>query len=110
MSAKSKARMEMLKKMSSQKGNDLHDMLGKGLKGKKLQKVSVMSDSKEGLEKGLSLAEKIMKAKLGDKKPKSAEAMMPSDEDLESMADEDCAECHDEGCPACSEDEESDEE
>lgn len=35
--------------------------------GSEIQKVTVMSDSKEGLEKGLSKAQEIMKAKLSKK-------------------------------------------
>lgn len=35
--------------------------------GEGVQKVTVMSDSKEGLEKGLSKAKEIMKAKLAKK-------------------------------------------
>lgn len=35
--------------------------------GDEMQKVTVMSDSEEGLEKGLSKAQEIMKAKLSKK-------------------------------------------
>lgn len=35
-----------------------------------MQKVTVMADSKEGLEKGLSKAQQIMRAKLGKKSEK----------------------------------------
>jgi len=38
--------------------------------GSEMQKVTVMSDSPEGLEKGLSKAQQIMKAKLGKKSEK----------------------------------------
>jgi hypothetical protein len=38
--------------------------------GEGMQKVTVMADSKEGLEKGLSKAQQIMKAKLGKKSEK----------------------------------------
>lgn len=37
------------------------------MQGKDMQKVTVMSDSKEGLEKGLSKAQEIMKAKMNKK-------------------------------------------
>jgi hypothetical protein len=63
-------KQEMLKMLKS-------DMVGMKKKGKKdlfegkmpkkMDKVTVMSDSKEGLMEGLSKAEQIMKAKLGDK-------------------------------------------
>lgn len=68
------------------------------LKPKSMQKVTVMADSKEGLKKGLSKAEELMKAKLG-------ENMM----DDESQEDEYiCPECEGMGedCECEEEDEE----
>jgi len=63
MEKKAKAKSEMLKELSNEMSDDMYspmkDMIGK----KGLKKVSVMSDSPEGLEKGLSMAEKIMKLK-----------------------------------------------
>lgn len=38
-------------------------MLKEKMKGKDIKKVSVISDSKEGLEEGLSLADKLLKKK-----------------------------------------------
>lgn len=68
--AKKKLKEEMLKMLKS-------DMMGMKKDGKKdlfdgkmpkkMEKVTVMADSKEGLMEGLSKAEQIMKAKLGSK-------------------------------------------
>jgi len=87
MEKKAKAKSEMLQELSKVMSDDsyspLKDMMGK----KGMKKVSVMSDSPEGLKKGLSMAEKLMKLK--------------SKENGESDMEE-CPECEGEGCPACS--------
>jgi hypothetical protein len=63
--------------------------------GKKgMKKVSVMSDTPEGLEKGLSMAEKLMKLK-------------KSQSNGESESEEGCSSCKGEGCPMCESEEES---
>lgn len=53
----------MLKELSNEMSDDMYspmkDMLGK----KGMKKVTVASDSPEGLQKGLSMAEKLMKLK-----------------------------------------------
>ena len=41
------------------------DLFGDLMDKKGVQKVTIMADSKEGLKKGLSKAQEIMKAKLG---------------------------------------------
>lgn len=85
--AKKELKEELLKMLKS-------DMLGMKKEGKKdlfgdlmdkkgMQKVTVMSDSPEGLKKGLSKAEEIMEAKLGKK----------SEEE-----DEKCEECEKSPC------------
>ncbi len=80
MEKKAKAKAEMLKELSKEMSDDMYspmkDMIGK----KGMKKVSVMSDSPEGLEKGLSMAEKLMKLK-------SEQKGMPSEEETE-MEDE----------------------
>ena len=85
MEKKAKAKSEMLQELSKVMSDDsyspLKDMMGKGMK-----KVSVMSDSPEGLKKGLSMAEKLMKLKSKEK----------GESDMEE-----CPECEGEGCPAC---------
>lgn len=64
----------------------------KSLKPK--MKVSVMSDSEEGIEEGLSKAEEILKKR---------KEMMKSKDSYE------CEECEDDGCPHCEETEEDSE-
>jgi hypothetical protein len=72
---KSRAKSEMLKELSKTMSDDQNSPL-KDIMGKKMQKVTVMSDSNKGLEKGLSKAEQILKKK---------ESMMP---DMEESEDE----------------------
>jgi TATA-binding protein-associated factor Taf7 len=91
MEKKSKAKAMMLKELSNEMSNDtnapLKDMLGK----KGMKKVSVMSDSPEGLKKGLSMAEKLMKLKSkqsGDEESEEEEEYSSeesSDSEEESM-------------------------
>lgn len=96
---KKKARFEMIKKLAKEKMSDLGG-IGEGLKGKKLSKVEVIAKDEEGLKKGLSKAQEILKAKLG-------EDSSDSDEEEE----EECEACKGEGCSHCeSEDEYSSEE
>jgi hypothetical protein len=96
MEKKSKAKAEMLKELSKEMSNDMYspmkDMIGK----KGMKKVSVMSDSPEGLKKGLSMAEKIMQAKSSQE---------GSDEEGEE--EESCPKCKGKGCPFCQASEES---
>lgn len=101
MDKKQKARMEMLRKLSKDKHSELHSGLGDKLKGSKLSKVEVIAKDEKGLEAGLSKAQQILKAKLGDK----------LDSLDENVAEEiaECEECEGEGCPHC-EEEESEEE
>ena len=88
MEKKAKAKSEMLKELSKEMSDDMYspmkDMIGK----KGMKKVSVMSDSPEGLEKGLSMAEKLMKLK--------SEQKGVSSEDESS-----CEMCKGKGCPSC---------
>lgn len=78
MEKKAKAKAEMLKELSREMSDDMYspmkDMLGK----KGMKKVSVMSDSPEGLEKGLSMAEKLMQLK---SKQNGEEDMMKESEE-----------------------------
>lgn len=79
MEKKAKAKAEMLKELSKEMSDDMYspmkDMLGK----KGMKKVSVMSDSPEGLEKGLSMAEKLMQLK--SKQNGEEESMEESEEE-----------------------------
>lgn len=72
-----KKMLELLKgEMKEMMYEDKNDLLSELMpKEDAMQKVTVMSDSKEGLMKGLSKAEQIMKAKMeyNDKKKKKEE-------------------------------------
>lgn len=70
--------------------DDAYSPLGEGLKSKKLQKVTVMSDSKEGLKKGLTKAEELMKLKGMEPKEEESDEMddSPEHEMSEEMEDE----------------------
>jgi len=63
MEKKAKAKAEMLKELSKEMSDDMYSPMKDMLKGKNLKKVTVASDSPEGLQKGLSMAEKLMKLK-----------------------------------------------
>jgi hypothetical protein len=83
---KKTAKMDMLKELSKEMSDDQYSPLADKLKGKKLQKVSVMSDSKEGLKKGLSKAEELLKMKgYGDSEEESEEG---EEEESEEEASE----------------------
>ena len=98
MEKKAKAKSEMLKELSNEMSDDMYspmrDMIGK----KGMKKVSVMSDSPEGLKKGLSMAEKLMKLKKDQSSPESGES---------ESEEESCAACKGEGCSECEDSEES---
>lgn len=100
MNMKQKARLEMLKKMSKDKSSEMNSGLGDMLKGKKLSKVEVIAKDKEGLKKGLSKAQQILKAKMGDEFLKGDEVDESEDDSMEE-----CPRCEGEGCEACSDDE-----
>lgn len=79
MEKKAKAKAEMLKELSKEMSDDMYSPM-KGMLGKKgMKKVSVMSDSPEGLEKGLSMAEKLMQLK--SKQSGESEEMESEEED-----------------------------
>lgn len=95
------AKKAFLQKLSGKSRDDMYEGIGKSLKGKKIEKVTVAAPDKAGLKKGLSLAEKLLKAKYGE------------DADLEDESEEEeahCKECEDVGCEACPEEEEESEE
>lgn len=69
---KKQARMESLKKMKEKlkkKGMEDMDMSG-------MSKVTVMSDSEEGLAKGLSKAEEILEKRLGMEEEEDSDEYM----------------------------------
>ena len=90
MEKKAKAKSEMLQELSKEMSDDMYspmkDMLGK----KGLKKVTVASDSPEGIQKGLSMAEKLMKLK-------------SSQEGESESEEESCPACKGAGCQACEE-------
>lgn len=104
------ARKEMLKRLSSEKRQTVHEGLGKELSGKKkFQKVEVASDSPEGLEKGLSLAQQLMEARFGEKlDKKKSEGKLASIEGDEEEH-EGCPICDGEGCKLCEDEDAVDE-
>ena len=85
MDKKKEAKMEMLKTLSK----EMREMMGEGY-GEKLKKVTVASDSEEGLEEGLDKAKEIMKAKglLKDDED-SEDEMEEYDEESEDEMEED---------------------
>lgn len=74
------AKAAMLKELSKEMSNDSNSGLKDALSKKGMKKVTVASDSKEGLEKGLSMAEKLMKLKNGDSEEQSCEMESESEE------------------------------
>jgi hypothetical protein len=76
------AKKAMLKELSKEMSNDANEPLKDVLAKKKgMKKVTVASDSPEGLKKGLSMAEKLMKLKSGESMEES------EDESEEEMAE-----------------------
>lgn len=95
------AKKEMLQKLSKMMNDEMYDGFSEPLKSKKMSKVTVMSDSPEGLKKGLSKAEQLMEMKFGKKEDMESESS--------EMEDEACPMCKGEGCKMCEEEEESEE-
>jgi hypothetical protein len=84
------AKKKMLQKLKGDMREKMHKSLPEAFKGKK---VIIEADSEEGLEKGLSMAQKIMKGKLGE--------MMEHSEESSESEEESCGECGDEDCYSC---------
>ena len=78
------AKAAMLKELSKEMSNDSNSGLKDALSKKGMKKVTVASDSEEGLKKGLSMAEKLMKLKNGN----SEEEMKDESEDSEEEMSE----------------------
>lgn len=93
---KRSAKLSQLKELSKEMKKMMGDGFAEGMKG--MQKVTVASDSKEGLQKGLSKAQEIMKKK-------GLMEEMPEKEDKEEV----CEACEGEGCEQCEEMEEYEE-
>lgn len=86
MDGKKQAKMEMLKDLKE----NMKKEMGKGL-GDKISKMKVMvaSDSKKGLEEGLSKAQELMKKKFGDLPRKMEESEDMAEEMMEAPEMED---------------------
>lgn len=97
MEKKAKAKAEMLKELSDVMSDDMYSPMKEMMPKKGLKKVSVMSDSPEGLEKGLSMAEKLMKLKKEQNGEDESEEMESEEEspkqdmaeDISEMSEED---------------------
>lgn len=63
MEKRARAKSEMLKELSREMSDDMYSPMKNMLGKKGMKKVSVMSDSPEGIQKGLSMAEKLMQLK-----------------------------------------------
>lgn len=101
--AKTMAKKTMLEELKQMMKNDSKEPFIDGIK-KKLHKVTVMSDSPEGLEKGLSKAEKILKAReemMEGKESEKEESGEEMDEDELDEEELDEEEKTHEGCPIC---------
>lgn len=96
------AKYAALKKTSDSLREDSKKSFGDDLKSKQLSKVTVMAKDEEGLKKGLSKAEELLRAKYGEKGL--------SEEDMEESEEVDCPACDNEGCDECFEEESESEE
>lgn len=91
MEKKAKAKAEMLKELSDVMSDDMYSPMKDMMPKKGLKKVSVMSDSPEGLQKGLSMAEKLMKLKKeqnGEGESEEMESEEDVSEDLSEMSED----------------------
>lgn len=86
---KKSAKSAMLKELSKEMSDDQYSPLKDLMKGKKMQKVSVMSDSPEGLKKGLSKAEQLLKMKGYEDESSEEESEEESvEEEMDEMSEE----------------------
>lgn len=89
MEKKAKAKAAMLEELKNEMSNESYSPMKEMMGKKGMKKVSVMSDSPEGLKKGLSMAEKLMQLKSKQKEeemPESEDEMEESPE-MEAMDD-----------------------
>lgn len=103
-----RAKMEMLKEMRKKMRSDDVNDLGSKLGGK-FKKVTVAAPDEEGLQKGLSMAEKILQKKKelkgeDDFSPEDMMSDMAEEDNSEEMEDEESEESSEEKeCPMCGE-------
>lgn len=84
------AKKAALKGMSSKLREDSRKPMGDELGKKKMEKITIMAPDKKGLEKGLSKAQEILKAKFGE--------LGLEEEEMEEMDSEGS---EDDKCPIC---------
>lgn len=99
---KRKAKLSQLKELSKEMKKMMGDGFAEGMKG--MQKVTVASDSKEGLQKGLSKAQEIMKKKglmeeMSDEEKEYKEDIDDQEEEMLEEEAEDMAESIDKMSP-----------
>lgn len=85
---KKSAKSAMLKELSKEMSDDQYSPLKDLMKGKKMQKVSVMSDSPEGLKKGLSKAEQLLKMKGYEDESSEEESEESAEDEMDEMSEE----------------------
>jgi hypothetical protein len=86
MEKKSQAKASMLKELSREMSDDMYSPMKDMLDKKGMKKVTVASDSAKGLEKGLSMAEKLMKLKSeqkGESEESESCSKMSEEKDME---------------------------
>jgi len=89
MEKKAKAKSEMLKELSREMSDDMYSPMKGMLDKKGMKKVSVMSDSPEGLKKGLTMAEKLMQLKSSQNGEETeSEEESPEMEESEDMSED----------------------
>jgi hypothetical protein len=93
------ARLQMLKRISKEKGDELASPVGEKLKSKP-KFAAKLAPKKEEEAPELSKAKLILKAKFGDKVDETEEP-----EESEDGEEAHCEECDNEGCAACEEEE-----
>jgi hypothetical protein len=86
------AKAAMLKELSKEMSNDANSGLRDSLGKKGMKKVTVASDSSEGLKKGLSMAEKLMKLKGGSSEDDMEECEAPEGSKEEEDSSEEMSE------------------
>lgn len=63
MDLKTKAKKTMLEQLKKMMSDEMHSPISESIKNKDMKKVTVMSDSEDGLEEGLEKAKEIMEKK-----------------------------------------------
>lgn len=96
MEKKAKAKAAMLEELKNEMSNESYSPMKEMMGKKGMKKVSVMSDSPEGLKKGLSMAEKLMQLKSKQKEEEMPESEDEMEESPEMEASDELSEMSDE--------------